>query len=170
MLIPTDDPEVLLRTLEPRDDVALARLFVENHEHLRRLLPWLGKDDPSAQARGLIAHLLDREAGGNGPHAGVWYRGEMIGVIGFNRIDGPNRTGEFGYWVSAAFEGRGLMTTSCRALLRYAFETLKLDRIEIHCNVHNRRSCGIPERLGFERGGVSDDLAIYSMVNRKDSK
>jgi ribosomal-protein-serine acetyltransferase len=46
------------------------------------------------------------------------------------------------------------MTSCCRFLVRYAFLTLDLNRVEIAVAVHNARSRAIPERLGFKFEGV----------------
>ena len=45
------------------------------------------------------------------------------------------------------------MTKTCSYLITYLFEELKLNRIEIRCAETNRRSCAIPERLGFRLEG-----------------
>ena len=52
------------------------------------------------------------------------------------------------------FRSRGLMTQCVAALLRYLFEELKLHRVTIRCATGNKRSCAIPERLGFRQEGV----------------
>jgi ribosomal-protein-serine acetyltransferase len=46
------------------------------------------------------------------------------------------------------------MTKGCQALISYAFNDLELNRIEIRCATGNRKSCAIPERLGFVKEGV----------------
>ena len=46
------------------------------------------------------------------------------------------------------------MTKSCLALINYAFDELKLNRVEMHCGVENKRSRKIPEKLGFIEEGV----------------
>ena len=110
----------------------------------------------------------------NGFVAGLWHCGQLAGVIGYAGIDWPNRTTGIGYWLGAAFQGRGLVTKACRALIAYAFTELKLNRVEIRCAPGNQKSCAIPKRLGFtEEGTLREvewlydhfvDLVVYGML------
>ena len=70
--------------------------------------------------------------------------------------------------------GKGIMTRSVKAVLHYAFENLKLNKIEIRCGVGNAKSRAIPERLGFKLDGILrdeewlydhfHDIAVYSLL------
>ncbi len=65
-----------------------------------------------------------------------------------------NRVGEIGYWLGDVFQGRGIMTQACRAMVAYGFSERGLNRIEIHCAPANVKSRAIPERLGFRIEGT----------------
>ena len=52
------------------------------------------------------------------------------------------------------------MTSSCAALLDYLFGELELHRVTIQCGTGNRRSCAIPERLGFTREGMLREAEV----------
>lgn len=147
-------PDITLRILEERHAEALFRLTEENREHLREWLPWVDSNPSVEQTRGFIRQGLQQFAAGNGFHAGIWYKGRLAGVVGFHPIDWLNRKAELGYWLGAAFQGRGIMTRAVEAMLKYSFETLKLHRVEIRCAAENRRSRAVPERLGFTQEGV----------------
>lgn len=71
-----------------------------------------------------------------------------------HRIDLQNRIGELGYWLGEKFQGRGIMTKACRAMVAYGFSERALNRIEIHCAAANEKSRAIPERLGFRIEGA----------------
>lgn len=45
------------------------------------------------------------------------------------------------------------MTKACEAMIRYIFEELCLNRIEIRAALTNLKSRAIPERLGFQMEG-----------------
>jgi ribosomal-protein-serine acetyltransferase len=78
----------------------------------------------------------------------------LAGVIGYDAIDWENRSTEVGYWLGEGYQGKGLATAACRALVDHAFKELGLNRVSIACATENKKSCAIPERLGFRREGV----------------
>lgn len=98
----------------------------------------------------------------------------MAGQIEYNYLDWVNRKTEIGYWLGASYQGKGLVTKSCRVLIDYAFNELKLNRVEMQCGAENARSRKIPENLGFREEGVIRqaqwlhdhfvDLVIYGML------
>jgi len=147
-----DDSE--LRLLEERHAGELFDLTDRNRDHLRRWLPWLDATLTVDDTRHFIKDALQQFAANEGFQAGIWHKGRLAGVIGFHRIDWFNRQVEIGYWLGEEFQGKGLMTMACRALINHAFHDLKLNRVTIRCATGNTRSCAIPERLGFTREGI----------------
>jgi ribosomal-protein-serine acetyltransferase len=114
-------------------------------------------------------------------HCCIWYGGRIAGVTGLPHIDWANRKSEIGYWLGQEFQGEGIMTRCIRTLINYLFESLELNRVEIHTAVENKRSQAIPERLGFFQEGIIRDgewlydhyvdMVIYGLLRRdwKDS-
>jgi ribosomal-protein-serine acetyltransferase len=148
------DDELSLSLLEERHADALFALTERNREHLQRWLPWVDAIVVTEDTREFIRHSLEQFAHGDGFQAGIWLRGQLVGAIGFHRINRRNRYTEIGYWLDANAQGLGVMTRACRAMVTYAFTELALNRVEIRCATANARSCAIPERLGFTREGV----------------
>lgn len=147
------DGEIELLLLEPRHAEALYGLTDKNRPYLRQWLPWLDNNTSIHDTLLFIDSTRRQYAANNGFQAGIWYRSEIAGVIGYHPIDWPNRSSSLGYWLGESFQGRGIMTRSCRAFLDHSFRSLKLNRIEIRCATDNGRSRAIPERLGFRREG-----------------
>jgi ribosomal-protein-serine acetyltransferase len=124
--------------------------------------------------RNFITQAIEQMESNQGPTAGVWADGRLVGCIGCHPIDWPNRNCSIGYWLAADYVGRGLMTRCCAVLLEYLFGELGLHRVEIRCGTGNRRSRAIPERLGFTREGIARhgqwvndrwlDLDIWSLL------
>lgn len=145
------DDEITLRSLEPPHADALFALIDANRQYLRRRLPWLDTNVSVSDSRHFIQTTQKQFADTAGFVAGIWYRGEITGVIGHNRIDWENQISWPGYWLAEGLQGNGIMTKSCRALINHAFTELKLNRIDIHCAVDNKKSQAIPQRLGFQK-------------------
>jgi ribosomal-protein-serine acetyltransferase len=101
-----------------------------------------------------IRTSLQQFANNQGFAAGIWCGDEYAGTIGAHKIDWLNRKVEIGYWLAAKFQGNGIVTDACRVLIDHAFEEWKLNRVEIHCAPANKKSCAVPERLGFQLEGV----------------
>ena len=148
------DDEIKLRLLESRHADALFALVDANRRHLRHWLPWLDANIAVSDTLHFIQAIQKQFADNSGFVAGIWYCGELVGVIGHNRIDWENRISWPGYWLAEGFQGKGIMTKSCRALINHAFVELNLNRIDIRCAVGNSKSRAIPERLGFQQEGV----------------
>lgn len=149
------DEEAELRLLEEHQAAELFLLTDRNRSHLRRWLPWVDATTSVEVTRKFIKNALKQFATGRGFQAGLWYHSRMAGVIGYHKIDWFNRKTSLGYWLGMEFQGKGLMTKACQAMLDYAFHELKLNRVEIRCATENKRSRAIPERLGFVQEGIS---------------
>ena len=78
-------------------------------------------------------------------------------MIGYNQLDWQNRIGYIGYWLAQDYQGKGLMTTSCKAIVDYGFGVLNLNRLVITCATENKPSQAIPNRLGFTHEGTTRD-------------
>ncbi len=146
-----------LRLLEARHASALFALIDDNRPHLRQWLPWVDLTRTVEDSRSFVELTLRQFSQSNGFHAGIWYQGELAGIIGHHRIDYSNGATILGYWLGERFQGKGLMTRAVEAFVHHAFMEVKLNRFEIRCAVGNERSRAIPERLGFKPEGVLRD-------------
>ena len=140
-----------LRLLEERH---AGELTDRDRGHLREWMPWLDGNRTVEDRKEFIRGALGQFAANNGFQAGIWHGGRLAGVVGHHGIDWANRSTSLGYWLAEEYEGRGLMTAACRALVDHAFGELGLNRVVIVCATGNRKSCAIPERLGFRQEGV----------------
>lgn len=132
----------------------LFELIDANRQHLRRWLPWVDKQVSSEESKLFIRRSLQQIAENNGFQCAIWHKKRLAGVIGYHAINWPNRRTSIGYWLGQEFIGKGIMTMACRALTHYALVDMKLNRVEIACAVENRKSCAIPERLGYTLEGT----------------
>lgn len=102
---------------------------------------------------------------------------EFAGLIGFKDTDSLNHKTEIGYWLSEKHQKQGIATRAVEKLCAFAFENLRINRVQIKCAVGNIPSKNIPKRLGFQLEGterqgelLSDgtytDLEIYSKLKQ----
>ena len=168
------DENLELCLLSDDDAQALFDLTDQNREHLRQWLIWVDNIETISDARRYIRSSLGQLVDDNGFQTGIWYRGTLSGIIGYQSVDWVHRSTTLGYWVGASCQGKGLVTKACSALVDWAFREWRLNRVEIRCATGNDRSRAIPERLGFtQEGSLREaewlydhfvDLAVYGML------
>ncbi|MBY0098457.1 GNAT family N-acetyltransferase [Mesobacillus maritimus] len=88
--------------------------------------------------------------------------GELVASTGLHRIDWSVPKFEIGYWIDSRFSGKGLMTEAVSGITDFAFRELRAKRVEIRCDVKNKKSRAIPERLGYSLEGTlkNDDWSV----------
>jgi ribosomal-protein-serine acetyltransferase len=170
-------PGLELRALQPEHADIVFALVTAQREHLRVWLPWVDGTRTVADTRAFLLDVCVKRAAGQTLAYGIWEDATLRGVLGFHDISLSNGNLQVGYWLSQEAEGRGLMTMSVTAMLAVAYDTLRMERVEIRCAVRNRRSWAIPERLGFSLEGVMRhfqrlhgefvDMRLYSMLERE---
>lgn len=144
-----------LRLLEESHAEEFFDLMDRNRAYLREWLPFLDYNKSSADTLDFIRSTRKQIADNNGFQVGIFYKGQIAGIIGYHYVSWANKKTSLGYWLGAEYQGLGLMTAATRALVDHAFDTWKLNRVEIHAATENYKSQAIPERLGFTREGVA---------------
>ncbi|MFB5189162.1 GNAT family N-acetyltransferase [Alicyclobacillus fastidiosus] len=175
MFVHTVNSDTSLKLFEIRDADALFRLTDASRAYLREWLPWVDGTRTAEDSRMFIQLTLEQFASNNGFQSGIWWKGQLVGGIGFHNIDWSNRKTSIGYWIGQGFQGNGIMTSATRALVDVAFDYYGLNRVEIRAAKENHRSRAIPERLGFLNEGCVRqaewlydhfvDHVIYGMVS-----
>jgi len=72
-----------------------------------------------------------------------------------NIVRGLFQSGYLGYYAFAGYERRGYMTQGLEAVVRHAFKTLKLHRLEANIQPGNVASIALVRACGFEKEGYS---------------
>ena len=93
---------------------------------------------------------------GHGPRTNAEADGELLGGLTLGMVRrGVSQAATLGYWMGAEHAGRGTMTAAVRLAMSYAFETLRLRRIEAACVPTNAASRRVLERVGFRQEGYA---------------
>ena len=163
-----------LRAFVEEDAIDVFELVKANIEHLQPFLHWATDDYSLESAKDFVRRAQKDFEENIRQGFGIFFDKKLVGTIGFVKFNWTSRRTEIGYWIAKEFEGRGIITKSCEAIINYAFDELKFNRIEIRCAVENKRSAAVPERLGFKLEGVLRqaewrhtrfyDTAIYGIL------
>lgn len=164
-----------LRLLEVRHAEELFRLTDSSRDSLRQWLPWIDATKTVENSKEFIESTLKQFCNNDGFQAGIWYKGELAGVAGLHTINWSNRSTSIGYWLGESFQGKGLMTQACQAIVDYCFQELDLKRIEIRVATGNEKSLAIPKRLCFKKEGCLEkserlydeyvDHYVFALIN-----
>lgn len=161
--------EISIRTLHPDDAEVLFALLERNRARLR---PWIHPSAlPETRKAARIYTIecyfgsLDALNAIDTPYIdevrpyfppldppmemGIWFCGDLVGVISLSILEDDKRAAEFGYWISNEKEGKGIVTRCVNALMNYAIDHFKIERFIIGCATENQRSRAVPERLGY---------------------
>jgi [ribosomal protein S5]-alanine N-acetyltransferase len=102
--------------------------------------------------------------------------GALVGGLTLANIRrGVAQAGSLGYWTGLPFVRQGYMTAAVRAVIPFAFATLRLHRLEAACIPSNTGSIRLLEKTGFLRegyareylciNGIWQDHLLYARVN-----
>jgi len=126
------------------------------------LVPWEPVWPPDDLTRSAFRRRLKRYAEdqrGDLAYAFLIFRSgdnAMVGGLTLANVRrGVAQAGSIGYWIGAPFARKGYMTAAVRALIPYAFGTLRLHRLEAACIPGNAASVRLLEKTGFMREGYA---------------
>lgn len=158
------DSQTYLAILEPRHADELYALIDKSRERIGQWLAFPSQTNQVEDTHSFIEKSLKRLAENNGYWAGIWYKNEIAGSIGFLYIDWEAKKTEIGYWLGNEFTGKGLAAKSVKQFIGHAFNDLDLRKVEINAASRNVKSRSIPERLGFTQEGV---IRSYEYLNEE---
>ena len=78
---------------------------------------------------------------------------ELAGDCALLVIKATPRTGKIGYTFARAYQHRGLAAEAVRAVVDFAFDSLRLNRVIATMDCRNARSIALAERLEMRREG-----------------
>ncbi|WP_079507579.1 GNAT family N-acetyltransferase [Mesobacillus jeotgali] len=80
--------------------------------------------------------------------------GKVVGTCGFHAIDIKHFKAEIGYELHPDYWGKGMMPEITKAILRFGFGTMGLNRIEALYHPNNEQSWNVLKKSGFEYEGT----------------
>jgi ribosomal-protein-serine acetyltransferase len=147
------DDEVSLKLIDLGDAEQIFELTDQSRDSLREWLPWLDMTRTVNDTRAFIQGAQRGYGENHSMITVILFNGVIVGVIGFNELNLMNKTAQIGYWLGVGYQGSGLMTRAAAAMINYAFNELKMHKVEIRAASGNKKSRAVPERLGFKQEG-----------------
>lgn len=164
-------PELVLRELDPSEAKAFVDLVERNRGHL---MAGNGSVPPDTVEEVVtsMCFRLDRTFG-----FGLWLGGTLIGHVSVGHLSySPGAPEELmapcstswglGYWLGSEFTGHGYATEACRAAMDYVRAEFGATDFYAATQVHNAKSRGVLERLGFEVYKTTDTAVSYRLLER----
>lgn len=102
--------------------------------------------------------VRERErAAGNAYSFGIFVDSILVGEINLNGVTrGSMQSATIGYWMDKERAGHGYVPESVVVLSRFAFEDLRLHRLEICIIPRNHNSLRVVEKLGWRHEGRAE--------------
>ncbi len=122
----------------------------------------------------MIQDAIGRYTRREGLLAGIWHQEQLVGMVGHHSLDRPNRTVQLQVWVGQDNQRRGFGTRAMRAIIKYSFQDMSLNRLEMRFRDDNAAGHRLAQKLGFvhectlRQGLILDghptDTALYGLL------
>jgi [ribosomal protein S5]-alanine N-acetyltransferase len=144
---------VRLRHIEESDTDSLFEIFSD--EKALRFWSWPPYKE-RAEAEKLLAEIHDSFRQKTLFQWGIARKSDdkVIGTSTLFRLDERSRRAEIGYILNRRCWGNGYVNEALTALVGFAFEKMKLHRLEADIDPRNSASIKVVERLGFQKEGL----------------
>ena len=157
---------VLMRAPQISDFPAWAALREQSEDFLKPWEPVWPADDltRSAFKRRLKRYAEDMRLDQTYPFLLFDRRdNKLVGGLTLTNVRrGVAQAGSIGYWIGQPFAHQGYMTAGMRAFIPFAFDALRLHRLEAACIPTNNASIRLLEKTGFKREGYARE---YLCIN-----
>lgn len=152
---------IVLKERSHDHDVDMWRAIDGNREFLREYLFWVDG-----------TKNLENVASATNMFARMWARDEnfcysiyslednrFLGCIDAHNLSFMSQKAEIGYWLKEDETGKGYMKEAVEALENALFEA-GFHRLEIHCDINNKKSWVVAQRCGYALESVARE-ALY---------
>lgn len=163
---------VTLRELRPSDAASLFTMLTT--EEVAR---FISPPPPSVEAfERFISQTFVQRAAGTHFYFAVTLKDcdDAIGLFQVRDTEAGFGTAEWGFALGSAFWGTGVFCEAAELVLKFAFETVKIHRLEARAAVQNGRGHGALQKLGavqegvlrksFLKNGVYSDQVLHTIV------
>lgn len=151
--------DIELRVPEMANYKAWATLRIESRKFL---VPWEPTWPPDDLTRGAFRGRIKRyvhDIENDAAYPFFIFRGSdhaLIGALTLSNVRrGVAQMASLGYWIGVPFIQQGYMTAAVQAVMPFAFEHLRLHRLEAACLPSNEASIRLLRKCGFTEEGLA---------------
>jgi ribosomal-protein-alanine N-acetyltransferase len=168
-IFPTLETErLILREMTPKDTE-----FYFHHFNIDKIIDgccFPGPSNLEVAKKELELYCINPFKENRGVRWGIIRKGDvkLIGTCGIYDWDKLSHRAEIGYDLNPAYWGQGIMTEALRAILRYGFEKMQLNRVQAIIDSKNAKSTRLVRRLEFKREGVLRQRSYFKGEFRDD--
>ena len=138
-------------------------------------MPWCHADFSIDEARTWVARQVAAyQAKQEFEFVVIDSAGALLGGCGLNQIDNTNKRANLGYWIRSSASGRGHAARAVASLVKWAWRSTDLERLEVVVAVQNVASLRVAEKAGAVREsvlrhrlllhGVFHDAVMFSFI------
>ena len=132
----------------------LFELVDSDREYLNIWLPWPPSIKKIEDTKLFIKNSIIDFTEGKAMVCAIEYQKKIVGVVSYNKILKSLKKVEIGYWLSSKYQGNGIITKSVEYLIKYAFDKLEMEKVQIAVATENQPSQKVCERLGLKSEGI----------------
>ncbi len=151
--------EITLKEIGEEEIRPIFETINAEREYLGEWLPFVDYTLEMADTQNFIESLTVNET--KDFTFAIYYKEQFVGLVGLKDPDYDNSKVEIGYWISEKYQHLGIITLSCKALIKHAFDTLEFNRVQLKAATENHKSQRVAERLGFKREGIERDGELH---------
>lgn len=141
-----------LSLLAPHADQAreLFALIQNNLSHLQQWLSWPALMKTPLDVANFLNTATRHNRAGTALILLLQYQGKICGVLSYNDFQAHDCSANIGYWLDAAHQGRGIISSALPVLIQHGFQDLGLKQVFIRAAEGNDKSAAVAKRLGFQ--------------------
>ena len=153
---------VMLRPLIAQDFEAFSEVRIRNACWLTKWEPLVPRNttDPAHNRESFANRCTVRDRDrqlGSSYTFGMFVNGSLAGEVNLNNVvRGALQCATIGYWIDEARAGNGYTAEAVVLISKFAFEQLKLHRVEICIIPRNANSRRVMEKISFREEGLAE--------------
>lgn len=174
--------KIFIRFLDDTDAESLLDLHIRNSDFFQKYSPTFDENYFTIEStRNYIHDTIKKREEGSGYSFGIYLKGneKLIGTVSlFQILRGALQKCLIGYSLDKQYNGNGYTTEAVSLTVKFAFDELKLHRIEAGVMLSNIGSMRVLEKAGFHKEGIEqkgvkingrwEDHQIMAIISDKD--